>query len=53
VWRNRGEILGIEPSSVPHGAGIARALELDQAIWPTADRPFRHVTRVTPLHGTS
>lgn len=48
-WRERTEILGIEPASVPHGAGIAKAIEDGSAVWPTAERPFRHGLRVTPL----
>ena len=48
-WRERTEILGLEPAWVPHGAGIAEAIRGGHAIWPTAERPFRHRLRVTPL----
>jgi hypothetical protein len=32
-WRGRAEILAIEPASVPHGLGLAAAIEHGQARW--------------------
>jgi hypothetical protein len=32
-WRQRAEILAIEPASVPHGLGLAAAIEHGQARW--------------------
>jgi hypothetical protein len=48
-WRERTEILGLEPTSVPHGAGIAEAILGGHAVWPTVERPFCHRLRVSPL----
>lgn len=48
-WRGRAEILGIEPSSVPHAAGLAEAAASGHAVTPTAAEPFRQRLRVTVL----
>jgi hypothetical protein len=55
-WRRQTETLVVEPASVPHTLGLARAIEEDQAIWLAADehitpwivvRPCGGVRRVT------
>ena len=33
IWREQAEILVIEPASVPHGLGLAEAIDRDQARW--------------------
>lgn len=33
AWRGQAEILVVEPASVPHGLGLAEAIEHDQARW--------------------
>ncbi len=33
IWRGQAEILVIEPASVPHGLGLATAIEQGQARW--------------------
>jgi hypothetical protein len=32
-WRKAGEMLGIEPTSVPHHLGLAEAIKRNEAIW--------------------
>jgi hypothetical protein len=50
-WRGQGEMLGLEPASVPHSLGLARALAEGQAhrIEPGTDLTCRVVAR--PLDG--
>jgi hypothetical protein len=50
-WRGHGEMLGLEPASVPHSLGLARALAEGQAhrVEPGADLTCRLVAR--PLDG--
>lgn len=39
-WRGQTEILGLEPASVPHGAGLAQAIAREEATWVAPGRPF-------------
>ena len=39
AWREQAEILVVEPASVPHGLGLAEAIEHDQARWLGAESP--------------
>ena len=48
-WRRQAEILGIEPSSVPHGLGLAAALEHEQASWARPGAPVELRMTVRPL----
>jgi hypothetical protein len=50
-WRGQGEMLGLEPASVPHSLGLARALAEGQAhrVEPGTDLTCRVVAR--PLDG--
>jgi hypothetical protein len=52
-WRGQAEMLGLEPASVPHSLGLARALAEGQAhvVKPGADLTCRIVVR--PLDGGS
>ncbi len=51
LWREHGEMLGLEPASVPHSLGLARAVAEGQAhrVEPGADLACRLVAR--PLDG--
>ena len=51
-WRGRGEIFGLEPASAPHGAGVAEAVRSGHAVWPTAERTFRHRMRANVVRST-
>jgi hypothetical protein len=44
-WRSHAEIVGLEPASVPHSLGLARALEAGQAIVLREGEEFR--TKIT------
>jgi hypothetical protein len=48
-WRRQAEILGIEPCSVPHGLGLAAALEHEQASWARPGAPVELRIAVRPL----
>lgn len=50
LWRGVGEILGLEPASVPHGAGLEAAVADGSATLVSADAPFayRMSLRLTP-----
>jgi len=48
-WRGQAEILGIEPSSVPHGLGLAAALEHEQASWARPGAPVELRITLRPL----
>ena len=43
-WRGQGELLGLEPASVPHSLGLARALDEGQAV--VLDRGARFRSRI-------
>jgi hypothetical protein len=51
-WRGQAEVLGLEPASVPHSLGLARALEEGQAhvVHPATALTYRMVVR--PLRGS-
>jgi hypothetical protein len=42
LWRGMGEILGLEPASVAHGAGLKAAIEDGSATLVSADAPFAY-----------
>ena len=46
-WREQGEMLGLEPASVPHSLGLARALAEGQAhvVRPGTDLTYSMVVR--------
>lgn len=52
-WRGQAEVLGLEPASVPHSLGLARALAEGQAhvVYPGVAQTSRMVVR--PLRGRS
>jgi hypothetical protein len=47
LWRGQAELLGIEPSSVPHSLGLERAVQEQQAVWVEPGREIRTWTRLT------
>lgn len=49
IWRERAEILAIEPASVPHGLGLAAAVEHGQARWLEAGEPASYWVSVRPV----
>jgi hypothetical protein len=49
-WRQQAEILAIEPASVPHGLGLATALEQQQAHVVRPGSPLRWTIAARPLH---
>lgn len=51
IWGRRSDIVGLEPASIPHGLGLARAVEAGQAIWaePGAPRTSRVTLTVEPF----
>lgn len=53
LWRGQGEILGLEPASVPHSLGLARAIAEGQAHVIHPDAPLACRIVVRPLHGRS
>lgn len=48
-WRGQAEMLALEPASVPHSLGLARALAEEQAIVLDAGARFRGSVAVTPF----
>ena len=40
AWRRHGEIVAVEPASVPHSLGLATAIENDQAHWVEPGKPL-------------
>jgi hypothetical protein len=48
-WREQAEMLAIEPASVPHSLGLARALEEGQAVVLAEDERFATRLSVRPL----
>jgi len=50
-WRGLTELLVIEPASVPHHLGLARAVAEGQAAWAEPGRPFGYRISVTALPG--
>lgn len=48
-WRRHAELLGLEPASVPHSLGLARARAEGQAIELARDERFHSVVRATPF----
>ena len=40
TWHGRARILGVEPASVPHGLGLAKAIDAGQASWVAPGRPL-------------
>ncbi len=40
-WHGRARILGVEPATVPHGLGLAAAIEAGQASWARPRQPLR------------
>jgi hypothetical protein len=49
IWRGRAEILAIEPASVPHGLGLAAAIEHEQARWLAPGESASYRLNVRPL----
>jgi hypothetical protein len=49
LWRERGEILAVEPASVPHSLGLAAAIENDQAHWVEPGSPLVQRVHAHPL----
>lgn len=49
IWREQAEILVIEPASVPHGLGLAEAIDHGQARWlePGESATYRVTARPT------
>lgn len=49
-WRQQAEILVVEPTSVPHGLGLAAAIEHGQALWldPGETAGYRLTARPLP-----
>jgi hypothetical protein len=50
-WRGLTELLVVEPASVPHHLGLARAIAEGQASWAGPGRPFAYRISVTALSG--
>ena len=48
VWRRHGEIVAVEPASIPHSLGLATAIENDQAHWVEPGRPFVQCVTARP-----
>lgn len=52
-WRGQAEILALEPASVPHSLGLARALAEEQAIVLEPGELFRSRIAAIPFHRCS
>jgi hypothetical protein len=48
-WRQHGELLVVEPASVPHSLGLATAIEQGQATWLEPGEPCTYTIAVHPL----
>ena len=51
VWAGRAELLGFEPSSVPHALGLAEAVAAGQALWARPGRRDGYRMSLTVLAG--
>ena len=50
LWRGQAELLGLEPASVPHSLGLARALDEAQAIELARGATHRSAIQARPFH---
>lgn len=49
IWRNAGELMGIEPASVPHANGLEEAIERGQANWLDEGQEWTASIALRPL----
>ncbi len=49
AWDRRAELLGFEPSAVPHALGLAEAVTAGQALWARPGRRERYRISLTAL----
>jgi hypothetical protein len=47
IWRGQGELLGIEPATVPHSLGLECAIAEGQAVWVEPGETLRTSVRLS------